>query len=71
MNPETRCETQRIDHPGIVAGMSQEIGLIEEIDQQVGPSEQKVSVGQGDTGNGAERIGLQQPGAVPDAGLSA
>ncbi|MBE0697717.1 MAG: DUF4277 domain-containing protein [Anaerolineaceae bacterium] len=32
MNPETRYETQRIDHLGIVAGICQEIGLIEEID---------------------------------------
>jgi hypothetical protein len=47
MNPETRYETQRIDHLGIVAGMCQEIGLIEEIDRQVGPSEHKLSVGQG------------------------
>lgn len=47
MNPETRYETQRIDHLGIAAGICQEIGLIEEIDRQVGPSEQKVSVGQG------------------------
>ena len=47
MNPETRYETQRIDHLGIVAGICQEIGLIEEIDRQVGLSEQKVSVGQG------------------------
>jgi transposase len=47
MNPETRYETQRIDHLGIVAGICQEIGLIEEIDRQVGPSEQKVSVGHG------------------------
>lgn len=47
MNPETRYETQRMDHLGIVAGICQEIGLIEEIDRQVGPSEQKVSCGQG------------------------
>jgi transposase len=47
MNPETRYETQRIDHLGIVAGICQEIGLIEEIDRQVGPGGQKVSVGQG------------------------
>ena len=40
-------ETQRIDHLGIVAGICQEIGLIDEIDRQVGQSEQKVSVGQG------------------------
>jgi hypothetical protein len=30
MNPETRYETQRIDHQGIVAGICQEFGLIEE-----------------------------------------
>jgi hypothetical protein len=47
INPEMRYETQRIDHLGIVAGICQEIGLIEEIDRQVGPGEQKVSVGQG------------------------
>jgi hypothetical protein len=47
MNPKTRYVTQRIDHVGIVAGICQEIGLIEEIDWQVGPGEQKVSVGQG------------------------
>ena len=47
MNPETRYETQRIDHLGIVAGICQEIGLIEEIDRLVGRGEQKVSVGQG------------------------
>jgi len=47
MDPETRYETQRIDHLGIVAGIFYEIGLIEVIDQQVGPSEQKVSCGQG------------------------
>ena len=47
MNAETRYETERIDHLGIVAGVCQEIGLIEEIDRQVGVSEQKVSCGQG------------------------
>jgi transposase len=47
MNLETRYKTERIDHLGIVAGICQEIGLIEEIDRQVGPSEQKVSCGQG------------------------
>jgi len=47
MNPQTRYETQRIDHLGLVAGICNEIGLIEEIDRQVGASEQKVSCGQG------------------------
>ena len=44
MNPETRYDTQWMDHLGIVAWICQEIGLIEEIDRQVEPSEQKVSV---------------------------
>jgi len=39
-----------MDHLGIVAGICQEIGLIEEIDQQIGPNEQKVSCGQGTQG---------------------
>ena len=47
MDRETRYETQRIDHLGIVAGICNEIGLIETIDQQVGASEQKVGCGQG------------------------
>jgi len=47
MNPETRYETQRIDPQVIKAGICQEIGLIEEIDRQVGASEQKVRVRQG------------------------
>ena len=47
MNPEDRIETQRIDHLGIVAGICQEIGLIDVIDRQVGQSERKVSCGQG------------------------
>lgn len=41
-----RYETRRIDHLGIVAGVCWEIGLIEQIDQQVGTSERKVSCGQ-------------------------
>jgi transposase len=46
MSPEERYETQRIDHIGIVAGICQEISLIETVDQQVGQSERKVSCGQ-------------------------
>ena len=46
MNPEAEYKTERIDHLGIVAGICQEIGLIDEIDRQVGASEQKVSCGQ-------------------------
>lgn len=38
--------TQRLDHLGIVAGICNQIGLIEQIDQQVGPNKRKVSVGQ-------------------------
>ena len=46
MDPETRYETQRIDHLGIVSGICYELGLIEIIDQQVGVSGQKASCGQ-------------------------
>lgn len=41
-----RYETRRIDHLGIVAGICREIGLIEQVDQQVKSSERKVSCGQ-------------------------
>ena len=47
MNLETHYETQRIDHQRTVARICQEIGLIEEIDCQVGSSGHKVNVGQG------------------------
>jgi transposase len=40
-------ETQRIDHLGIVSGICQEIALIEQIDDQVKPSDRKVSCGRG------------------------
>jgi transposase len=45
MSTEQRFETKRLDHLGIVAGICHEIGLIEAIDQAVGPSERKVSCG--------------------------
>ena len=45
MNTERAYETKRIDHLGIVAGICHEIGLIEAIDQAVGPSQRKVSCG--------------------------
>ena len=38
--------TQRLDHLGIVAGICNQIGLIEQIDQQVGPNKRKISIGQ-------------------------
>jgi len=31
--------TQRLDHLGIVAGICREIGLVEQIDRIVGPTE--------------------------------
>ena len=46
MDTEQKYETQRIDHLGIVAGISQEIGLIAEIDRIVGTDERKISCGQ-------------------------
>ena len=38
-------ETQRLDHLGIVAGICHEIGLIEIIDERIGKTDRKVSVG--------------------------
>jgi hypothetical protein len=46
MKSGQRFETHRLDHLGIVAGISQEIGLIEIIDQQVGLVQRKISCGQ-------------------------
>jgi transposase len=46
MKSGQRYETHRLDHLGIVAGISQEIGLIEIIDQQVGLVQRKISCGQ-------------------------
>ena len=39
--------TQRIDHLGIVTGISREIELVETIDKQVGQTGRKVSCGEG------------------------
>lgn len=47
MSEETNYETHRIDHLGIVTGISREIGLVESIDQKVGESGRKVSCGEG------------------------
>ena len=47
MSGETNYETQRIDHLGIVTGISREIGLVETIDAQVGECGRKVSCGEG------------------------
>jgi transposase len=45
MSTEPTYETQRIDHLGIVAGICQEIALIEQVDAQVKTSGRKVSCG--------------------------
>lgn len=47
MSGETNYETQRIDHHGIVTGISREIELVETIDQKVGQTGRKVSCGEG------------------------
>jgi hypothetical protein len=47
MTDETTYETQRIDHLGIVAGISREIELVETIDKMVGENGRKVSCGEG------------------------
>lgn len=41
-----KYETQRIDHLGIVAGISRGIGLVEMIDEKVGATQRKVSCGE-------------------------
>lgn len=46
MEKEQRYETQRLDHLGIVAGISEEIELAELIDKRVGKVGRKVSCGQ-------------------------
>lgn len=46
MNDKQRFETQRMDHHGIVAGICHEIGLVEQIDQEIGRGERKVSCGE-------------------------
>jgi hypothetical protein len=46
MSTEQSFETKRIDHLGIVAGIRNEIELIETIDRVVSPGERKVSCGQ-------------------------
>jgi transposase len=43
---EIRYETKRIDHLGIVAGVCENIELINQIDAATGPCERKVSCGQ-------------------------
>jgi transposase len=43
---EETYNTQRLDHLGIVAGICQQIGLVEQIDTYVGATERKVSVGE-------------------------
>jgi transposase len=45
MSAKPTYETQRIDHLGIVAGICQEISLIEKIDVQVKANDRKVSCG--------------------------
>jgi transposase len=47
MSDETTYATQRIDHFGIVTGISREIELVETIDQKVGENGRKVSCGKG------------------------
>jgi hypothetical protein len=43
---EITYSTQRLDHLGIVSGVCQQIGLIEQIDTYVGTTGRKVSVGE-------------------------
>ena len=45
MSPKQSYETKCLDHLGIVAGVCNEIGLIEQINQAAGASDRKVSCG--------------------------
>jgi transposase len=47
MSSATTYTTQRVDHLGIVTGISREIELVETIDKQVGQTGRKVSRGEG------------------------
>lgn len=44
-NPVVSYTVERLDHLGIVAGVCQEIGLAEFLDEQARGSRQRVSVG--------------------------
>jgi transposase len=46
MAEQAAYSTERLDHPGIVAGICHEIELIERIDILAGENDRKVSVGQ-------------------------
>jgi transposase len=45
MQAEEEYQNERLDHLGIVAGMCQEIGLVEWLDREVGPRRNLVSIG--------------------------
>jgi transposase len=47
VSEEIKYETKRIDHLGIVAGVCQKIGLIDQVNQGTGPCERKVNCGEG------------------------
>jgi transposase len=46
MLEEKELSTKRLDHYGIVAGVCQEIGLIEQIDKMIDPMGRKITVGE-------------------------
>lgn len=47
MKPEVQIDVQDIDHLGIIAGIVDEIGIVEIIDQEIGTDvREKVSAGQ-------------------------
>lgn len=46
LSANTKYRTERIDHLGIVSGICQEIGLIEEVNTHIGTNDRRVSVGQ-------------------------
>jgi hypothetical protein len=72
-----KLKTFDMDHLGIVAGIVDDIGLVEEIDRELGTHEQEVlspgvvvkAIQSSWTNGGFERLGLCQSAALPGAKL--
>ncbi len=45
MSPEVEYQTERLDHLGIVAGVCQEAGIAEWLDERAGDQRRRVSIG--------------------------
>ncbi len=66
MTTQPEILVQDIDHLGIIAGIIDEMGLVEEIDRQLGtPQQQQVSAGKSGQSNDSQRFGLRISPPVP------